>query len=193
MVMKKIGYVRVSDISQNCDRQLILMKELGILKENIYMDKQSGKDTARPGLQKMMKTIQSGDTVVVESVSRFARNTQDLLGLIDQFTEKGVEFISQKEHIDTSTPTGKFMLTVFGAVAELERGYILQRQAEGISAAKQRGIHMGRPIKKTPDDFGGLVKAWQRKEISMSKVLMHCGGISESTFYRRLREYRAMK
>jgi DNA invertase Pin-like site-specific DNA recombinase len=126
----------------------------------------------------------------VESVSRFARNTRDLLELIDKLTAKGVEFVSQKEHIDTTTPTGKFMLTVFGAVAELERGYILQRQAEGIAAAKRRGVHTGRPLKKTPDNFGELVKAWERKQIPLQKVLEQCGGICEATFYNRLAEYR---
>jgi DNA invertase Pin-like site-specific DNA recombinase len=85
------------------------------------------------------------------------------------------------------------MLTVFGAVAELERGYILQRQAEGIASAKARGKHLGRPIKKAPADFGNLVKAWERKEIPLSKVLEQCGGISAATFYRRLAEYRLIK
>jgi DNA invertase Pin-like site-specific DNA recombinase len=88
------------------------------------LDKLSGKNTDRPALQKLLATVQPGDTVVVESVSRFARNTRDLLDLVEQLTAKGVEFISQKEHIDTTTPTGKFMLTVFAAVAELERDFI---------------------------------------------------------------------
>ena len=137
-----------------------------------------------------MPIVEHGDTVIVESVSRFARNTRDLLELIDRLTAKGVDFVSQKEHIDTTTPTGKFMLTVFGAVAELERGYLLQRQAEGIAAAKRRGVHMGRPIKKTPNDFGELVRAWERKQMPISKVLERCDGICEATFYHRLAEYR---
>ena len=188
--MKKIGYVRVSANDQNCDRQLITMEKLGVPRANIFIDKQSGKDTARPGLQKLLLVVRSGDTVIVESVSRFARNTRDLLELIDKLTAQGVDFVSQKEHIDTTTPTGKFMLTVFGAVAELERGYILQRQAEGIAAAKKRGVHLGRPVKKVPDDFEILVKAWEHKEISLSKLLSQCGEMSESTFYRRRREYK---
>ncbi|MDR0288164.1 MAG: recombinase family protein, partial [Clostridiales bacterium] len=159
-------------------------------KENIFTDKQSGKNTQRPGLQKLLATVERGDTVVVESVSRFARNTRDLLELIDKLTAKGVEFVSLKEHIDTTTPTGKFMLTVFGAVAELERGYILQRQAEGIAAAKAKGVHMGRPVKKTPDNFGALIRDWEHKQIQLSKVLEQCGGICSATFYRRLAEYR---
>ena len=184
------SYVRVSSLDQNPDRQLDAMTALGIPPERIFIDRQSGKNTARPQLQTLLTKVTPGDTVVVESVSRFARNTRDLLELVEQLTSKGVEFVSQKERIDTTTPTGKFMLTVFGAVAELERGYILQRQAEGITAAQRRGVHMGRPRKKLPDNFGELVKAWERNEIPLSKVLAQCGGICEATFYRKLSEYR---
>jgi len=186
----KYSYVRVSSLDQNPDRQIDAMTALGIPPERIFIDKQSGKNTARPQLQKLLEKVQAGDTVIVESVSRFARNTRDLLELVEQLTSKGVEFVSQKEHIDTTTPTGKFMLTVFGAVAELERGYILQRQAEGIAAAQRRGAHMGRPRKKLSGNFGELVKAWERKQIPLSKVLEQCGGICEATFYRKLSEYR---
>ena len=122
----KIGYVRVSTREQNIARQEVLMQELGV--EEIFIDRMSGKNTDRPELKRMMEYVRQGDTVIVESISRFARNTKDLLNLIEQLNQKHVEFISKKETIDTSTPTGKFMLTVFGAVAELEREYILQRQ-----------------------------------------------------------------
>jgi DNA invertase Pin-like site-specific DNA recombinase len=166
------------------------MNETGIPPENIFTDKQSGKNTARPALQELMETVKNDDTVIVESVSRFARNTKDLLDLIDKLTAKGVEFVSQKENIDTSTPTGKFMLTVFGAVAELERGYILQRQREGIAAARARGVHLGRPIKKPPADFGEILKLWERGNINFVQVLKQTG-LKQATFYNRLREYRA--
>jgi DNA invertase Pin-like site-specific DNA recombinase len=188
--MKDYAYVRVSSIDQNEDRQLDAMTALGIPKEQIFMEKQSGKNTKRPELQRLMEIVQQGDKVIVESISRLARNTRDLLDLVEQLAAKGVEFVSQKEHIDTTTPSGKFMLTIFGAVAELERGYILQRQAEGIASAKSRGKHLGRPIKKAPSDFGNLIKTWERKEIPLSKVCEECGNISEATFYRRLAEYR---
>ena len=112
-------------------RQEALMESLGV--DEVYIDRMSGKNTNRPELQKMMEYVRRGDTVIVESISRFARNTRDLLELVEQLTVKGVEFVSRKEAIDTTTPTGKFMLTVFGAVAELEREYILQRQREGIA------------------------------------------------------------
>jgi DNA invertase Pin-like site-specific DNA recombinase len=188
--MAKYGYVRVSSIDQNEDRQLDSMTALGIPPECIYTEKQSGKDMKRPQLQILLAKVKRGDTVIVESISRFARNTRDLLDLVEQLTAKDVEFVSQKEHIDTSTPTGKFMLTVFGAVAELERDYILQRQAEGIAAAKSRGKHLGRPVKKTPSGFGRIVGRWENKEIALSKALSECGGICPATFYRRLAEYR---
>jgi DNA invertase Pin-like site-specific DNA recombinase len=190
--MRTYGYIRVSTSDQCTDRQIIGMAGLNIPPENIFADKLSGKNTARPALQELMATVKRGDTVVVESVSRFARNTRDLLDLIDKLTAKGVEFISQKENIDTSTPTGKFMLTVFGAVAELERGYTLQRQREGIAAAKMRGVSFGRPVKKSPENFGELVKSWERGSVLFSDILEQTG-LTESTFYRRLREYRLMR
>ena len=121
----KIGYIRISPVGQNTARQEVLMRELGV--EQVYIDKMSGKNTDRPELKKMMSFVHEGDTVIVESISRFARNTRDLLDLVEQLTKKKVEFVSKKEAIDTTTPTGKFMLTIFGAVAELEREYILQR------------------------------------------------------------------
>ena len=190
--MAVYGYVRVSGADQCEDRQMVSMAELKIPPERIFMDKQSGKNTSRPGLQRLLAAIREGDIVVVESVSRFARNTKDLLDLIDRLAAKGVEFVSQKEHIDTTTPTGKFMLTVFGAVAELERGYILQRQAEGIKAARARGVRFGRAIKTPPENFAELVKQWERGTMTFDEVLKQTG-LKQATFYRRLREYRLMK
>ena len=134
----KIGYIRVSTQEQNTIRQEVLMESLGV--DEVYIDRMSGKNTNRPELQKMMEYVRRGDTVIVESISRFARNTKDLLELVEQLTAKRVEFVSRKEAIDTTTPTGKFMLTIFGAVAELEREYILQRQREGIAIAQHRPV-----------------------------------------------------
>jgi DNA invertase Pin-like site-specific DNA recombinase len=188
--MAQYAFVRVSTFDQNEDRQLDAMTALGIPPERVFIDKLSGKDKKRPQLLALMETVQHGDKVIVESISRFARNTRDLLDLVEQLAAKGVEFVSQKEHIDTSTPTGRFMLTIFGAVSELERGYILQRQAEGIAAAKRRGKHLGRPAKCPPKDFVNLVKRWERKEIALQQVLLECGGICAATFYNHLREYR---
>ena len=106
-----IGYIRISTTDQNTARQEVLMKELGA--EQVFIDRMSGKNTDRPELKKMMSFVREGDTVIVESISRFARNTKDLLDLVEQLTAKRVEFIFKKEAIDTTTPTGKFMLTEY--------------------------------------------------------------------------------
>ena len=111
----KIGYIRVSTQEQNTIRQEVMMRDLGV--DELYLDRASGKNTDRPELKKMMEYVRQGDTVIVESISRFARNTKDLLELVERLSAKHVEFVSRKEAIDTTTPTGKFMLTVFGAVA----------------------------------------------------------------------------
>lgn len=138
----KVGYIRVSTQEQNTIRQEVLMQALGV--EQVFIDRMSGKNLARPELQKLLAFVRTGDCVIVESISRFARNTRDLLELIERLQSKQVQFVSKKEAIDTTTPTGKFMLTVFGAVAELEREYILQRQREGIVIAKENGVYKGR-------------------------------------------------
>ena len=116
----KIGYIRVSTQEQNTMRQEVLMQELGV--DEVYIDRLSGKNTDRPELKKMTDYVRKGDTVIVESISRFARNTRDLLELIEKLSEKGVEFVSRKEAIDTTTPTGKFMLTVF----DNHKGFLLR-------------------------------------------------------------------
>lgn len=134
----KLGYIRVSTLDQNIDRQEVLMKDLGV--DKIFIDRCSGKNTNRAQLQEMMQFARSGDVVIVESISRFARNTKDLLNLIDRLVNKDVQFVSKKEAIDTTTPTGRFMLTVFGAVSELEREYILQRQKRVLLLQSKRKV-----------------------------------------------------
>lgn len=179
----KIGYIRVSTQEQNTIRQEVMMHELGV--DELYIDRASGKNTDRPELKKMMDYVRRGDTVIVESISRFARNTRDLLELVEQLTDKGVEFISRKEAIDTTTPTGKFMLTVFGAVAELEREYILQRQREGIEIAKQHGKYKGRKPIEHPD-FDEVVSRWRNGEITAVEARKLLG-MSKATFYRKVK------
>lgn len=181
--------MRVSSTLQNTARQEVLMQELGV--EELFLDKASGKNTDRPELQKMLQFARKGDTVIVESISRFARNTKDLLELIETLKEKQVEFISKKENIDTSTPTGKFMLTVFGAVAELEREYILQRQAEGIEIAKQEGKYKGRKRIEN-EKFDKIYKEWKADNITAVRA-MELLGMKRNTFYRRVAEYEAKK
>lgn len=178
----KIGYVRVSTTEQNTARQETLMRELGV--EKLYIDRASGKNTDRPELKKMLAYAREGDTVIVESISRFARNTHDLLDLVEQLTEKRVEFISRKEAIDTTTPSGKFMLTIFGAVAELEREYILQRQHEGIAIAKQQGKYTGRKPISHPD-FDRVVQFWRDGSITAVEAMRRLD-MKPSTFYRKV-------
>lgn len=181
----KIGYIRVSTQEQNTIRQEVLMQELGV--DEVYIDRMSGKNTTnRPELQRMMEYVRRGDTVIVESISRFARNTRDLLELVEHLTAKGVEFVSKKEAIDTTTPTGKFMLTIFGAVAELEREYILQRQREGIAIAKEQGKYTGRKARQLPD-FDRVVAQWQRGEITAVEA-MRMLKISKTSFYRKVKQ-----
>lgn len=183
----KFGYVRVSTTEQNTARQEVLMQELGV--DKIYIDKLSGSRSDRPELEKMLNYVREGDTVVVESISRFARNTRELLRLVDLLKEKGVEFISKKENIDTTTPAGKFMLTIFGAIAELEREYILQRQAEGIVIARQNGVYSGRKKVITDENlFKEVYDSWKNGEIT-ARVAMSRLGLGKNTFYRRVKEY----
>lgn len=181
----KVGYVRISTREQNTARQDELMKSLGV--EKVYTDKMSGKSQERPELQRMMDFVREGDTVIVESFSRFARNTRDLLDLVDALKEKKVQFISQKENIDTNGATGKLILTIFAGLVEFERETILERQAEGITIAKAEGRMSGRP-KKAVDIFESAyleVKAGELSATAAAKQL----GISRSTWYRKVREF----
>jgi len=180
----KIGYIRISTTDQNTARQEVLMRELGV--EQVYIDRMSGKNTNRPELKRMINYVREGDTVIVESISRFARNTKDLLELVEQLASKQVEFISKKEAIDTTTPSGKFMLTVFAAVAELEREYLLQRQKEGIAVAKQNGVYKGRKPIQHPR-FNEIVSLWKGGDITAVEAMKRLN-MKPSTFYRKVKE-----
>jgi DNA invertase Pin-like site-specific DNA recombinase len=179
----KIGYIRISTTDQNTARQEVLMQELGV--DQVFIDRMSGKNTDRPELKRMMTFVRQGDMVIVESISRFARNTRDLLELVEQLTAKGVEFVSKKEAIDTTTPSGKFMLTIFGAVAELEREYILQRQREGIAIAKTQGVYKGRkPIERL--EFQQVTSLWREGRITAVEAMKRLD-MKPSTFYRKVK------
>ena len=182
----KIGYIRVSTEEQNTARQEILLRDLGV--DELFIDKASGKNANRPELARMMNYVRRGDTVIVESISRFARNTRDLLDLVERLTEKQVEFVSRKEAIDTTTPTGKFMLTVFAAVAELEREYILQRQREGIAIAREQGKYTGRKPLPLPER---VVARWRAGEITATEAMRQTG-LKPNTFYRRCAAKKAL-
>ena len=163
----------------------MLFLKIAIGVDQGYIDRISGKTTDRPEPKRMMSFVRSGDTVIVESISRFARNTRDLLDLVEQLTSKQAEFVSKKEAIDTTTPTGKFMLTVFGAVAELEREYILQRQREGIAIAKAAGVYKGRKPIERPE-FQGVVRQWREGSITAAEAMKRLD-MKPSTFYRKVK------
>lgn len=162
MTKTYIGYARVSTIEQNEARQLVAFEGFTEKITKTFIDKMSGKDTYRPQLQAMLEYVREGDVVVVSEFSRLARSTRDMLQIVQELTEKGVGLISLKEKVDTDTPQGRFMLTVFAALAELERETILQRQREGIAIAKQQGKYKGRkPIPFNEEKFRAECKKWR--------------------------------
>lgn len=182
----RVGYVRCSTIEQNEARQLKMMDEQEV--EKLFIDKASGKNTDRVAFKKMMAFVRSGDIVIVESISRIARNTRDLLSIVSELTEKQVEFVSLKENIDTTTPQGRFMLTVFGALAELERENILERQREGIAIAKSEGKYKGRkPLEIDEKKFKAVCAQWRAGEITATAAMKEVG-LKPNTFYRRVKE-----
>ena len=141
----KIAYVRVSTVEQNEARQIEALEKHGI--NEWFIEKVSAKDTNRPKLQELLKFARKGDTVYIHDFSRLARSTKDLLEIAEQLNSKGVDLVSNKENIDTSTPTGKLMLTMLGAIAEFERQNLLERQREGIEIAKREKKFKGRKIR----------------------------------------------
>ena len=181
--MSRIKYVRVSCIDQNEKRQLTDMDGF----DRIYIDKQSGKDTSRPKLQEMLTYVREGDIVVVESYSRIARNTKDLLEIVEQLSSKGVSFVSQKENIDTSTPAGRLMLTIFAGLAQFEREQLLQRQKEGLDCAKANGVKLGRPAAEVGERFYEAVTEWREKKITAVEAMKRAG-LPKSVFYRKVKE-----
>ena len=182
----RVGYVRCSTIEQNEARQLKMMEEQKA--EKLFIDKASGKNTDRKAFKEMMAFVRAEDIVIVESISRIAINTRDLLTIVSELTEKGVEFVSLKESIDTTTPQGRFMLTVFDALAELERENILERQREGIEIAKTEGKYKGRkPVDIDEEHFKSVCKRWRAGEITATAAMKEVG-LKPNTFYRRVKE-----
>ncbi len=198
MLGKSYGYIRVSTQEQNEDRQYIALREKTVPDKNIYIDKQSGKNFDRPQYQKLIKKLKRGDLLYVLSIDRLGRNYEEIQKqwriLIKEI---GVDIcVIDMPLLDTrngkdlmETFIADLVLQILSFVAQNERENIRKRQAEGIAAAKMRGVRFGRPEKEMPDDFGKIVKQWEQKKISISKAINLCG-MSEATFYRRLREYR---
>ena len=179
-----VSYIRVSTKEQNTERQ-----ERQIQAEKYFIEKVSGKSAERKELKAMLDFVRADDVVIVESISRLARNTKDLLNIVEQLEKKKVTFISKKENIDTSTPQGKFMLTVFGALAQLERECTLERQAEGIAIAKEQGKYKGKPKKEIDiDAFKKVCGKWRNGDITATKA-MEILKVKPNTFYRRVKEW----
>lgn len=184
----KIAYVRVSTAEQNEARQVEALKKHEI--DRWFIEKISGKDMERPELQKMLDVVQPGDTVFIHDFSRLARSTKDLLELVERFQKAGVHLVSNKENLDTSTPTGKLMLTMIAAINEFERKNILDRQREGIAIAKAQGKYKGRkPIEFDEEQFRVLYNNWQNGKTT-PKIMMNELGMKPSTFWRKVKEYR---
>lgn len=194
--MKIYGYVRVSSIDQNEDRQMVEMEQRKVAKGNIYVDKQSGKDFERPQYKKMIKKLKSGDLLYILSIDRLGRNYEDVQKQWRILTKEiGVDIcVIDMPLLDTrngkdlmGTFIADLVLQILSFVAQSERENIKKRQAQGIAAAQKKGIKFGRPEKELPLDFKEVVKRWENKTISTDTALKLCG-FGKSTFYRRRME-----
>lgn len=181
----RIGYVRVSTEEQNEARQVEALQKLGV--EKIYIEKKSGKNLDRPVLQEMLDFIREGDTVYVHDLSRISRSLTDLLNLVELLQKKKVHFISNKEQVDTTTPTGRLFLSIVGAINEFERTNLLERQREGIAIAKRVGKYKGRKA-RTLDNVAELYDMWIRREKSKAEIARDYK-ISRPTLDRLFKEY----
>lgn len=178
-----VAYVRVSTVEQNEARQVEALEKLNI--EKWYIEKVSGKDTKREKLQQMLDFVRDGDEVYVMDFSRLSRSVQDLLSIVDTLNKKNVKLVSLKENFDTSTPTGKLMLTMVGAIAEFERVNTLERQREGIAIAKAEGKYKGRKPKAL-DNWDEVYAAWRDNEIT-AVAASNLLGINRGTFYKKVK------
>jgi len=196
--MQMYGYVRVSSADQNENRQLLALGDLGVPATNIFTDKQSGKDFNRPKYNQLLEQLQQGDLLYIKSIDRLGRNYDEIQNQWRILTkEKGVDVVVvDMPLLDTrlnkdlmGTFIADLVLQILSFVAQSERDNIRQRQAEGIAAAKARGVQFGRPEKPLPENFVELVKKWERRQIKTREILRICN-ISRSTFYIRLKEYK---
>lgn len=193
---KVYGYIRVSSTDQNEDRQLIALRGCEVPEQNLYVDKQSGKDFERPEYRRMLRRLKRDDLLYVKSIDRLGRNYGEILEQCRLLTkEKGVDIVVLDMPL-LDTRSGKDLMGTFIAdlvlqilsfVAENERENIRQRQAEGIAAAKARGVPFGRPALPLPENFEQVVAKWRNKEIDFSSALEQTG-LCRATFYRRLKD-----
>jgi DNA invertase Pin-like site-specific DNA recombinase len=199
--MAEYGYVRVSSADQNEDRQTVAMNELAIPASRIFMDKQSGKNFERPGYGTRLQRLKPGDLLYVMSIDRLGRNYDEILKQWRILTkERGIDVaVLDMPLLDTrlnkdlmGTFIADLVLQILSFVAHSERDSIRKRQAEGIAAARSRGVRFGRPVKKPPENFAALVKAWEQGKLPIDEILERTG-LKEATFYRRLRELRLSK
>jgi DNA invertase Pin-like site-specific DNA recombinase len=199
--MNTYGYARVSSMDQNEERQIIALKNAHIPVKNIFVDKQSGKDFNRPKYKELIKKLKKGDILYVLSIDRLGRNYEEIQKQWRTLTKEiGIDIcVLDMPLLDTrrgkdlmGTFIADLVLQILCFVAQNERENIRKRQAEGIAAAKEKGIKFGRPLKKVPDNFGEIVQKWENKNMNFEEVLKQCD-MSQATFYRRLREYRTRR
>ena len=183
--MANIAYVRVSTVEQNEARQVESLSQYKI--DEWFIEKISGKNTNRPQLQAMLKYVRKGDTVYIHDFSRLARSTKDLLDIVEQLQSKGVQLVSSKENLDTTTPTGKLMLTMIAAINEFERQNLLERQKEGIAIAKRDGKYKGRKPIEADQKFKEQYQRYLNREINkteLAKIL----GVSRPTLDKMIKD-----
>lgn len=177
-----IAYARVSKEQQELARQLDALEKYGY--DKLIQEKYTGTKKDRAGLEQLLNTVRSGDTVVVESISRLGRNTLDILTIIDGFTKNGINFVSLKENIDSNSPTGTAMLGMIAVIAQLERDLIAQRTKEGLAAAKARGKKLGRP-KTDADKVNTALKMYDSGQFSIKEIVEQVG-ISQGKLYKEI-------
>jgi len=180
------AYVRVSTIEQNEARQVEGLKKYDI--DSWFTEKVSAKDANRPELKAMIKFSRQGDTIYIHSLDRLARSTKDLLDIVEQLQSKGIHLVSNKESIDTSTATGKLMLTMIGAINTFERENMLERQREGIAIAKENGAYMGRKEIEYPSEWVQVYSKYKNRELTGTKA-MDMLGLKRNTFYKLIKKY----
>ena len=198
--MKTFGYIRVSAQDQNEDRQLMAMEKLNIPKNQIFIDKQSGKDFNRPEYKKMLRRLRPCDLLYILSIDRLGRNYEEIQNQWRVITKEmnvdiavmDMPLLDTRLHKDLmGTFISVLVLQILSFVAQSERDNIKKRQAQGIAAAKAKGVKFGRPVKEAPNNFGDIIKQWERGQLTLERILADCE-MSKTTFYRRLREFQLL-